>query len=114
MNKIQAIFLIVVSCLWLNIACATEHVVTQDDKQFSEIFLKIEHDDVIRFVNLDNVEHKLTFTHRKLSSLETEVMPGDSQAVVFSKPGVYDVKCDIHPHMKMTVFVPHIDVVMNQ
>lgn len=114
MDKYRTIVLAFFLLNWQFPAWAKEHVVTQEATTFSELFIKVEHDDVIKFINLDSVNHKLTFSHHKLATIETELEPGESQTIIFSKPGVYDVTCHIHPHMKMTVFVPHVDVVLNQ
>lgn len=114
MDKFRTLIIVLVVISWSIPALAREHIVTQEATSFSELFLKIEHDDVVKFVNLDSVNHKLTLSHHKLSSIETVLAPGESQSIVFSKPGVYDVICHIHPSMKMTVYVPHVDVVLNQ
>lgn len=113
MDKIRALAICIMLLFWVMPVLAKEHVVTEKGMAFSELFLKIEHDDVVKFVNKDTVNHKLVFSHHSLESIETVLAPGESQTIVFSKPGVYDITCNIHPNMKMTVFVPHVDVVLN-
>jgi len=96
------------SILRAGTAGALEHIVTQGENQFSELFVKVESNDVIKFVNLDSVNHKLTFTFKEQKEIFSELSPGMAQVVEFSRPGVYDIQCDIHPGMRLTVFVPHL------
>jgi len=83
-------------------------IVEQKDHKFSELFLKIKNDDVLRFVNLDTVNHKLEFTHKGQHEVMNEIEPGSSQEITFSQAGIYDVHCKNHPEMSMTIFIPHV------
>lgn len=82
------------------------HTINQKDHMFSEIFIKVKNDDVVKFVNLDSVKHRLIFTHKGQREEMNAVEPGKSQEVKFSHAGIYDVQCKIHPEMKLTIFVP--------
>ncbi|NOZ53177.1 MAG: hypothetical protein GXP08_08555 [Gammaproteobacteria bacterium] len=103
-NLLLGGFLVIISTTW---AYAREHVVKQEGHQFSDLFLKLENNDVIRFVNLDSVNHKLTFSYKEDKELFTDIGPGASQIIEFGSPGVYDVECHLHPDMKLTVFIPY-------
>jgi len=88
-------------------AYTQEYVVKQESQQFSELFLKIDNNDVIKFVNLDSVIHKLSFSYKERTQSFTDIGPGGSQTVEFNQPGVYDIQCHLHPDMRLTVFVPY-------
>ena len=87
---------------------ASEFVITQQDGKFSELFLKISHNDIVKFINRDEVKHKLLVSYKSKNHAFDELNPGRSQAIEFNKPGLYDIECEIHKKMKLTVFVPHI------
>lgn len=89
-------------------AFASEHIITQQGEKFSELFLKISHNDIVKFINQDEVKHKLLVSYKSKSHAFQELTPGKSQAIEFNKSGLYDIECEIHDKMKLTVFVPHI------
>lgn len=103
--------LLVFMLLWVAQVSAAERIVMQEDKKFSEIFVKVDNNDVVRFVNDDSVKHLLTFKGKNNELLSREVQPGESRAVKFSKPGLYDVQCEYYPGMRLTVFVSFVDKV---
>ena len=82
--------------------------INQKDHKFSEMFVKVKNNDVIRFVNLDSVNHRLVFMHKGQQEQMNDIKPGKSQEVSFSQPGIYDVVCKIHPEMKLTIFIPYV------
>lgn len=84
------------------------YTVKQKDRKFSELFLKLKNKDVIKFVNLDSVNHRLIFTHKGQQEQLNAITPGGSQEVTFSHSGIYDVQCKHHPEMKLTIFVPYV------
>jgi plastocyanin len=96
---------------WAGQAFAVERVVMQQDKTFSEIFVKVDSEGVVRFVNDDSVRHVLTFRGKNTELLSKEIEPGKSQLIRFSKPGLYDIQCQSYPDMKLTVFVSFVDKV---
>lgn len=99
--------------LWSGQLFAAERVVLKDDKTFSELFLKVDSDGVVKFVNHDTVPHILTFKSTKTSMSLRELAPGASQAIKFSTPGLYDVQCQDHPDMKLTMLVSFVDKVVS-
>ena len=86
---------------------AQEHVITQENNKFSEVFMKLEHNDKIRIVNRDTVNHKISFLFKDKEQLVAELKPGMSQTIELRSPGIYDIKSHVHPDMKLTVYVPH-------
>ena len=88
-------------------ASAQEHVITQENNKFSEVFMKLEHNDKIKIVNLDTVNHKISFLYKDKEQLVAELKPGMSQTIELRSPGIYDIKSHVHPEMQLTVYVPH-------
>ena len=87
---------------------AETHVITQDQKKFSDIFLKMENNDTIKFVNLDTVKHRLVFTHKGHQRQLHAIDPGKAQELTLPDSGIYDIQCRHHPEMKLTVFIPYV------
>ena len=84
------------------------YTIKQKDLKFSELFVKLKSDDVIKFVNLDSVNHRLVFSHKGQQEQMNAITPGSSQEITFSHSGIYDVQCKHHPEMKLTIFVPYV------
>lgn len=79
--------------------------VGQRDKKFSEATVNIRPGDKVVFVNLDEVTHNVYSTSPG-NEFDLKVQrPGRSTGVTFSAEGVADVRCAIHPKMKLTVVV---------
>lgn len=81
--------------------------IQQKHHRFSELFIKIKNNDVIKFINLDSVNHRLVFSHKGRQEQMNAIKPGDSQEITFSQSGIYDVQCKHHPEMKLTIFIPY-------
>lgn len=108
-KKIQSDFLLVLLFLTPAFPASAKdaHVIQQKDHQFSELFLKMKNDDVLKFVNMDNVKHRLVFSHKGKQEVMNSIKPGTTQEVTFSQSGLYDVQCQHHPEMKLTIFIPY-------
>jgi plastocyanin len=94
-------------CLLLLSAAALgeEHVVSQKDKQFSQPAIRIARGDTIRFVNEDTLAHNV-FARSEVVEFNVKLQePGSSDVVRFPKAGVVEVRCAIHPKMKIKVEV---------
>lgn len=87
--------------------CAEEHIITQENNKFSEVFMKLEHNDKIKIVNRDTVNHKISFLYKDKEQLVAELKPGMSQTIELRSPGIYDIRSHVHPEMQLTVYVPH-------
>lgn len=93
-----------VALVWLAAAVAADLTVTQKDRAFSVKQVTLKVGDQLTFVNQDTVNHNL---YSETKGLEFDVLqkPGSSQAVRFAQPGVAEVRCAIHPVMKLEVKV---------
>ena len=79
--------------------------VNQANKTFDPGAVTIKSGDTIDFVNGDAIAHNV-FTRGTPQDFSLGIMkPGDEKKATFSTPGAYDVRCAIHPGMKMTVTV---------
>ena len=79
--------------------------VNQINKTFDPGSVTVKAGDTVDFVNGDTIAHNV-YTRGTPQDFSLGTMkPGDDKKVTFSAPGTYDVKCAIHPGMKMTVTV---------
>jgi plastocyanin len=107
-NCIIIIGIAISSSFTTDVLAANTYTVKQQNHMFSEMYLKIENNDVLKFVNLDSVNHKLVFSHKGEQEHMGAIKPGNSQEVTFSQSGIYDIQCKHHPEMKLTIFIPHV------
>lgn len=83
----------------------TDHTVTQKGKKFSPSEININVDDSIIFVNDDKTRHNV---YSKSAGLEFNVKkqkPGDRDTISFDRAGIAEVRCAIHPKMKLVITV---------
>jgi plastocyanin len=79
--------------------------VVQRDKRFSAARLAVKSGDLVTFVNNDEAMHNVySFTEGFTFDLGGQ-SPGEETTVRLSKPGVVDVRCAIHPKMKLQITV---------
>ena len=94
-----------VSLASVGIAAAADVTVIQKNQEFSVRQLTIDMADRVTFVNNDTVTHNV-YSETKGSEFEIELQPpGRTDSVRFSRPGVVEVRCAIHPNMKLRVDV---------
>ena len=87
------------------LAGAADFTIIQKDKAISVRQITIKVGDRITFVNDDSVTHNL-YSETKGLEFEIELQPpGRSDTVQFSQPGVAEVRCAIHPNIKLQVHV---------
>ncbi len=79
-------------------------VVTQEHRRFSTDTLSIGRGDVVRFFNADEFLHQITVRSLGFSTPGGEE-PGQHVDVAFPTSGTFEVRCEIHPKMSMTVTV---------
>ena len=90
---------------FLGLASAEDIKINQADKAFVPQSVTVKAGDTVDFVNGDTVTHNV-YTRGSPDDFSLGAMkPGEEKAVTLSTPGTYDVKCAIHPKMKMTVIV---------
>jgi plastocyanin len=86
-------------------ALAGDVVVVQKDKNFSKHALKIRSGDRIVFRNEDSVVHNIySLTPGFAFEIKTQ-MPGQTAEQSFEGKGEAEVRCAIHPQMKLLVKV---------
>jgi plastocyanin len=86
-------------------AAAEDFTVVQKDKVFSPAELTIRPGDALVFVNADAVKHNVhSATEGFVFDLAVQ-QPRASDRVQFTKTGVLEILCHIHPRMRMTVRV---------
>lgn len=79
--------------------------VNQAEKKFSTTELTINKGDTIVFKNDDPFTHNV-YSHSPGIGFELKVQkPGESSEVVFAREGSGEVKCAIHPQMKLKLTV---------
>ena len=95
----------VMVALALGPALGEEFTVTQKGHQFAPQELKIKKGDKVIFVNDDDRTHNV-FSASVDNPFDLKAQrPGAKGEVVLEKAGVVDVRCAIHPMMKMTITV---------
>jgi plastocyanin len=106
MKHIPVIFLALVCAGTLSLqAQAAELRVTQKGQQFNPRTLTIKAGDEVVFVNDDTGTHNV-FSESAANSFDLKAQrPGASTRVAFPKAGKVDVRCAIHPAMRMTIEV---------
>jgi plastocyanin len=85
-------------------ASADEVTVGQSGKVFNPADVQIKVGDSVKFNNDDTVTHAVLVKGPHETNLG-QMKPGDAKSVNFDQAGTYDVKCAIHPKMKLTVSV---------
>jgi plastocyanin len=86
-------------------SAAEDHEIVQRDKAFSQERITLRAGDRIVFKNEDTVSHNV-FSRSPGSEFEVRAqLPGQESPVVFAKPGEAEVRCAIHPAMRLRVTV---------
>ena len=80
-------------------------VVTQEGKKFQPSRLTIQRGDSVVFANHDPVVHNVFSQTPGFEFNLKRQPPGARGAVRFERVGVVDVRCAIHPSMKLTITV---------
>jgi plastocyanin len=84
---------------------SAEHPVDQKDKEFSQTEITIKPGEKVVFKNSDTVTHNV-FSNSKVNPFTIKIQqPGSSSTVQFDQEGVTEVRCAIHPKMKLLVNV---------
>jgi plastocyanin len=105
MKLTGAIVVIGVLALAAHAALAEELRISQKHKRFSTTTVTVKPGDHITFVNDDEAMHNVySFTQGFTFDLGGQ-SPGEETTVRLSKAGVVDIRCAIHPKMKLQVRV---------
>jgi plastocyanin len=82
-----------------------KHLVSQKGKTFSSSELSVKVGDVVTFQNDDEVAHN-AFSASKTQPFNTKIQtPGSTADITFTTEGTVEIRCAIHPSMKMTIHV---------
>ena len=80
-------------------------LVSQARRAFSVRELTIRAGDVVRFSNVDEFLHHIYVRSATFSFNSGEQEPGRNVDVTFPVKGVFEVRCEVHPKMLLTVTV---------
>jgi plastocyanin len=87
------------------LAGGAQHEIHQKGRLFSPGALTVKSGDVVVFQNDDKVTHHV-YSPTKGQEFELEtVAPGDKASHTFKKTGRVDVRCGLHPGMRLVVTV---------
>lgn len=79
--------------------------VTQMGRAFSVRAVRIKAGEVLRFLNADEFLHQLYVRSPVFGFSSDGQEPGQSADIRFSRTGTFEVRCEIHPKMVLTVSV---------
>jgi plastocyanin len=91
--------------LWGSSSIAAEHVVLQKNKLFSVAEITVKPGDTIVFKNDDEVAHNVFSTAKDFPFNLKMQSPGTSAAISFEREGKFEIRCVMHPGMKLMVEV---------
>lgn len=104
-TRVFAAALLAAGTAALSPALAREVIVTQKGQQFTPRTLMLKVGDEIVFVNDDAGTHNV-FSESPGNVFDLKAQrPGSRTNVTFSTPGQVDVRCAIHPAMRLSVTV---------
>ena len=90
----------------LSSAFAAEVGVDQTGQKFAPDSLTLKSGDTVTFNNKDDVKHNINIVSPNGDSDDKGIQaPGEAIKAAFPTAGEYQVRCKIHPKMKMTVVV---------
>ena len=87
------------------LASAAEFSVSQKKKRFNPKLVNGQLGDTVLFVNDDRYAHNLYSDTPGFDFDVRKQMPGDKYALKLEKRGRFEIRCVIHPRMKITVIV---------
>lgn len=97
--------IVVGSILLASAGVCGDVVVDQKDRKFSKTEVTIKPGDTITFTNSDEVAHNVFSVTPGLEFEIHRQAPNERSTIAFPKEGVVEVRCSIHPRMKMIVTV---------
>ncbi len=79
--------------------------VIQQGRAFSVASLHLHVGDTIRFNNEDEFDHQVYVQSPGLTFDSDEAAPGEKLEMVLTAAGTFEVRCHIHPRMRLAVVV---------
>ncbi len=92
-------------CFSVVALAATPVVVNQMRRAFSIRDLHVHRGETVRFTNADEFLHQIYIDTKTFKFSSKEQAPGESVDIAFPTGGTFDVKCEIHPKMVLSVTV---------
>lgn len=92
-------------CVVTSFAAGGGYKVSQKNKTFSQGSITIKKGEAITFVNDDGVTHNVYSTSSGNAFNLKTMAPGSSANATFGTSGTAEVRCAIHPTMRLTVTV---------
>ena len=83
----------------------TVAIVHQAKRAFSVATIQIKRGDTIQFSNDDIFDHQIAIDSPDFSFESPGQPPGSVTPVTFTRAGTFEVTCEIHPRMHLTVTV---------
>lgn len=83
----------------------TNFVMDQRNLEFKPHVLPVLVGSTVRFPNNDQVDHNIFSMSRTKGFNLGSYKPGDSKAVLFDKPGIVELRCDVHAEMAAYILV---------
>ncbi len=87
------------------LAGAAELTVSQKKKSFDPKLLNANLGDTVLFVNDDRYAHNLYSETPGFEFNVRKQMPGDEHSIKLDRRGTFELRCVIHPRMKLAVVV---------
>src|SRR5262249_27909076 len=84
---------------------AAEQAIIQKDRAFSRTEITLQPGDTIAFKNADDVTHNVFSVSPGMEFDIRRQAPGGVSVVPFPREGTAEVRCSIHPKMKLLVTV---------
>jgi len=105
MSRKQAGGIIAALVLIGSATAAQTLTIGQKNRQFDRDKVSIVAGDTLRFTNEDDFLHQIYASSPGMNFDSDEQAPGDIVDVKFPTPGEFDVRCGIHPRMRLHVSV---------
>ncbi len=84
---------------------ASNYPIVQKNRLFSQKEIALHTGESIQFQNADEVTHNVFSVTPGMEFEIRRQLPGASSTIVFSREGTAEVRCSIHPKMKLFVHV---------
>ena len=102
MKKYAAIALALTAGISTALAADPAHTIVQSGRVFHPVEVTIGRGESLTFTNNDQFIHQIYVTSLFDS---VEKAPGENLTESFTQSGTFEVRCHIHPKMKLTVHV---------
>jgi plastocyanin len=103
-QKISVLAALILAVIAFSILAA-DHLVLQKDRKFAPTSVTVKVGDTVRFKNEDQVTHNI-FSASPGQEFDLKIQkPGQTYVHKFVAPGKAEVRCAIHPQMKLVVTV---------